>query len=36
MSVTEAHLVQVPLGDTGHHVVDVRADGADARELKVG
>lgn len=34
MSVTEAHLVQVTLGHTGHHVVDVRADGADARELE--
>lgn len=36
MGVTEAHLVQVPLGHTGDHVVHVRADGADARELHRG
>lgn len=33
MGVTEAHLVQVTLGDTRDHVLHVRADGADARKL---
>lgn len=36
MGVTEAHLVQVSLRHTGDHVVHVRADRADARELKRG
>lgn len=35
MGVTEAHLVQVTLGDTRDHVLHVRADGADARKLGV-
>lgn len=34
MGVTEAHLVQVSLSHTGDHVVHVRADRADARELQ--
>lgn len=33
MGVTEAHLVQVTLGDASDHVLHVRADGADARKL---
>lgn len=33
MGVTEAHLVQVTLGDARDHVLHVRADGADARKL---
>ena len=33
MGVTEAHLVQVPLGYTCDHVLHMRAHRADAREL---
>jgi hypothetical protein len=33
MRVNEAHLVEEAAGDTDEHVVDVRADGADAGKL---
>lgn len=33
MRVDEAHLVEEAAGDADDHVVDVRADGADAGEL---
>lgn len=35
VSVNEAHLVQVALGNPRDHVVDVRANGADGGELGV-
>jgi len=36
MRVYETHLVKESLGDTNHHVVNVRADGTDACELLTG